>query len=142
MNEWKLIKYFFSHKFFMAIIQFLVTMIVTLFFDLTVAIIVGIAVSMILFVVKSGLTVSTSDIKDDEGNIRDHAKIVYVEGPLFFGTQEKLFNELSIPPEKRNEIIVIADNNGLALVEGIGCDKRFSVTKETKRILCIGIERN
>ena len=57
-------------------------------------------------------------------------------------TLKKLFNELSIPPEKRNEIIVIADNNGLVLVEGIGCDKRFSVTKETKRILCIGIERN
>lgn len=94
MNEWKLIKYFFKRKFVFAIIQYLVTMLVTLFFDLTVAIIVGIAVSMILFIVKSGITIDTSDVKDDEGNVRDHAKLVYVEGPLFFGTQEKLFNEL------------------------------------------------
>ena len=94
MNEWKLIKYFFKNKFYMAVIQYLVTMVVTLFFDLTIAIIVGIAVSMVLFVVKSGLTVDTSDVKDDDGNVRDHAKLVYVEGPLFFGTQEKLFNVL------------------------------------------------
>ncbi len=89
MNEWHLIKYFFKHKFYMAIIQFFVTMIVTLFFDLTVAIIVGIAVSMVLFVVKSGITVTVKDVED-----MANAKIVYVEGPLFFGTQEKLFNEL------------------------------------------------
>ncbi len=57
-------------------------------------------------------------------------------------TLKKLFNELSIPPEKRNKVIIIADDNGLVLAEGIGCDKRFSVTKETKRVLCIGIERN
>ena len=57
-------------------------------------------------------------------------------------TLKKLFNELSIPPEKRNEVIIIADDNGLVLAEDIGCDKRVSVSKETKRILCISIERN
>jgi SulP family sulfate permease len=76
MNEWKLIKYFFKRKFVVAIIQYLVTMLVTVFFDLTVAIIVGIAVSMLFFVVKSGLTIDTSDVKDDDGNVLDHAKIV------------------------------------------------------------------
>ncbi len=106
MNEWKLIKYFFSHKFYMAIIQYLVTMVVTLFFDLTVAIIVGIAVSMLLFVVKSGITVDTSDVRDDDGNVREHAKIVYVEGPLFFGTQEKLFNELYKFDPEVNTIVI------------------------------------
>lgn len=106
MNEWKLIKYFFKRKFVLAIIQYLVTMLVTLFFDLTVAIIVGIAISMLLFVVKSSLTVDTSDVKDDEGNVREHAKIVYVEGPLFFGTQEKLFSELYKFQPEVNTIII------------------------------------
>ena len=106
MNEWKLIKYFFSHKFYMAIIQYLVTMVVTLFFDLTIAIIVGIAVSMVLYVVKSNITVDTSDIKDDDGNTLEHAKIVYVEGPLFFGTQEKLFNELYKFEPEINTIVI------------------------------------
>ncbi len=57
-------------------------------------------------------------------------------------TLKKLFNELSIPPEKRNEIIVIADEKGIIFVENIGCDKRLSVTKETQKVLCIRIERN
>lgn len=56
-------------------------------------------------------------------------------------TLKKLFNELSIPPEKRNEIIILADENGLLLAEGIGCDARVSVTKETKRVLYIKIVR-
>ncbi len=106
MNEWKLIKYFFKRKFVLAIIQYLVTMLVTLFFDLTVAIVVGIVISMIMFVVKSGLTVDVSDVKDDEGKALDHAKIVYIEGPLFFGTQEKLFNELyNFEPEVNTVVI-------------------------------------
>lgn len=106
MNEWKLIKYFFKRKFVLAIIQYLVTMLVTLFFDLTVAIVVGIAISMIMFVIKSGLSIDVSDVKDDEGNVRDHAKIVYVEGPLFFGTQEKLFNELYKFQPEVNTIVI------------------------------------
>lgn len=56
-------------------------------------------------------------------------------------TLKKLFNELSIPPEKRNEIIILADENGLLFAEGIGCDARVSVTKETKRVLYIKIIR-
>lgn len=56
-------------------------------------------------------------------------------------TLKKLFNELSIPPEKRNEVIILADENGLLLAENIGVDARASVTKETKKVLCISIER-
>lgn len=56
-------------------------------------------------------------------------------------TLKKLFNELEIPPEKRNEIIIISDENGLLLAEGIGVDARAAVTKETKRMLYISIER-
>lgn len=57
-------------------------------------------------------------------------------------TLKKLFNELAIPPEKRNEVIIFADDRGLLLAEGIGIDARAAVTKDTKRILHISIERN
>ena len=57
-------------------------------------------------------------------------------------TLKKLFNELSIPPEKRNEVIILADENGLLLAEGIGIDARAAVTEDTKKILYISIERN
>ncbi len=57
-------------------------------------------------------------------------------------TLKKLFNELSIPPEKRNEVIILADDNGLLLAEGIGIDARVAVTRDTRKILHISIERN
>ncbi len=57
-------------------------------------------------------------------------------------TLKKLFNELSVPPEKRNEIAVFADEAGIVLVEGIGCDSRTAITKETKKVLKIKIFRD
>ena len=54
---------------------------------------------------------------------------------------KKLFNELAIPPELRNEVVVLGDDNGVLLVEGAGVDQRVSVTKNTCRILKIRIER-
>lgn len=54
---------------------------------------------------------------------------------------KKLFNELSIPPEKRGEIAVVADDNGLIALEGVGVDKRVAVTSETEKILALRIRR-
>ena len=52
MNEWEAIKYIFSHKFKGAISKFIVTMIFTILFDLTVAIIVGVGLSLILMLIR------------------------------------------------------------------------------------------
>lgn len=54
---------------------------------------------------------------------------------------KKLFNELSVPPEKRDSIAVVADDNGLLILEGIGIDKRAAVTKETEKIMVVKIKR-
>lgn len=54
---------------------------------------------------------------------------------------KKLFNELSVPPEKRESIAVVADDNGLLILEGIGIDKRAAVTKETEKIMVVKIKR-
>lgn len=52
---------------------------------------------------------------------------------------KKLFNELSVPPEKRDSVIVLSDDSGVLLVDGIGVDARAEITESTERILCIGI---
>ncbi len=52
---------------------------------------------------------------------------------------KKLFNELAVPPEKRNCIAVFADDNGVILVEGVGCDSRAAVSRQTERILAISL---
>lgn len=54
---------------------------------------------------------------------------------------KKLFNELAIPPEKRNSVAVFADDEGIVLVEGAGVARRTAAGKDTKNLLVIQIER-
>lgn len=101
MNDWAAIKSIFGKKFKSSISQYVITMAATVVFDLTIAIVIGVVAAMIVFVVKSSeLRVTSSDI--DEAKLRgkvksghhEEFKVVYVSGPLFFGTQEKLINQL------------------------------------------------
>ena len=101
MNDWAAIKSIFKKKFKSSILQYVLTMVSTVVFDLTVAIVIGVVAAMIVFVVKSSeLRVTSSDIDGDKlkGKVRsghhEEFKVVYVSGPLFFGTQEKLINQL------------------------------------------------
>ncbi len=56
---------------------------------------------------------------------------------------KKLFSEMKIPVEKRGEIPVIADDNGVVSVLGTGCDRRVLIDEKTKRILIFsGVEKN
>lgn len=102
MNEWHSIKSIFGKKFKSSILQFLITMVATVVFDLTVAIVIGVVVAMLVFIVKScELKVVVSDV--DENKLKgktaakDHreCKVVYLSGPLFFGTQEKLISSIA-----------------------------------------------
>lgn len=52
-------------------------------------------------------------------------------------TLKKLFNEKAIPPETRNEIVVVADDEGVVAVEGIGADSHKLADKKSKRILIL-----
>lgn len=56
-------------------------------------------------------------------------------------TLKKLFNELSLVPEKRESIVVLADENGVLCVEGVGIDSRCTVSDKTKNVLKIEISR-
>lgn len=64
MNEWDEIRLLFRNRIKTSMTQFLVTMLATVVFDLTVAIVLGICVSMFLFVINnSSLHVETSAIE-------------------------------------------------------------------------------
>ncbi|MBE6674493.1 MAG: SulP family inorganic anion transporter [Ruminococcaceae bacterium] len=99
MNEWGEIKTIFSKKFIGGIAKFLVTMIATIVFDLTIAIVIGIVLSAFMFIYRSSK--SSIEIKDfDEekygSKSEDITKIMYVKGPLFFaniGKLERVFKE-------------------------------------------------
>ena len=54
---------------------------------------------------------------------------------------KKLFNELAIPPEKRNCVAVFSDDKGVFLVEGAGISRDVTVDKNTKKVMRIRIKR-
>ena len=99
MNDWSAIRNLVKKHLKYSMIQFFVTMIATVLFDLVVAILVGIVASMLIFVLKScDLKIAISDVKrknsDGSDEVRTDAKVVYLTGPLFFGTQDQLTHAL------------------------------------------------
>lgn len=56
-------------------------------------------------------------------------------------TLKKLFNELAIPPEKRNSLVVLADELGVLLVEGVGVDSRVMPDSDTESVMIVKINR-
>lgn len=126
MNDWSAIKSIFGKKIKTAIFQFLITMLATVIFDLTVAILIGVAFSIIMFVVKvSDMQVTVAAIdpeKLDENNVNPeklkYTCVVYISGPLYFGTCSKLEEKISALGENYNVIfsmrgVTVADISGI-----------------------------
>lgn len=107
MNEWSSIKTIFSKKIKTSIAQYLVTMIATVLFDLTTAILIGVGLSMILFVTKTRtemkITSETVEVKDGK-----KTAFTYLNGSMFFGTQEMLTKEIERLENEGAERIVIS----------------------------------
>lgn len=126
MNDWSAIKSIFGKKIKTAIFQFMITMLATVIFDLTVAILIGVAFSIIMFVVKvSDMQVSVAEVdpdKLDENNVNPeklkYTCVVYISGPLYFGTCNKLEEKISALGENYNVIfsmrgVTVADISGI-----------------------------
>ncbi len=94
MNEWSSIKTIFSKKIKTSIAMFLLTMLSTVIFDLTTAILIGVGVSMILFVVKTRNEMTVKIEKPESVKDGVETRVVYIDGSLFFGTQEILTSEI------------------------------------------------
>lgn len=126
MNDWASIKSIFGKKIKTAILQFLITMIATVVFDLTIAIVIGVAFSIIMFVVKvSDMQVTVAEVDpqrlDDPEIDPEKLKytcVVYISGPLYFGTCAKLEEKISALGENYNVIfsmrgVTVADISGV-----------------------------
>ncbi|MEE1125588.1 MAG: SulP family inorganic anion transporter [Acutalibacteraceae bacterium] len=103
MNEWSDIKFIFSHKFKTSISQFLLTMICTVVFDLTVSIVLGILYSAIMYMSASAhISVHFSDVDPEklkgklECSKEDFAgvQVAYVTGPLYFASASEFEDKL------------------------------------------------
>ena len=127
MNEWGSIRYIFSRRFKSAVSKYLVTMIATIVFDLTQAIIIGVVFASIMFMVKISKAEINIQSVDEKRMIEKngmeilkplkHVRVVYFTGPLFFATVEKLKTELS---ELDRTDILILSMRGVPLIDTSG----------------------
>lgn len=96
MNDWRAIREIFRKRIKTSISQFLLTMISIVVFDLTVAIMLGIAFSMVMFVITSNkISIEVDDASSEVSKKSGKTKVVYVDGSLFFGSQDLLTQEVT-----------------------------------------------
>jgi SulP family sulfate permease len=136
MNEWESIKNIFRRKVKSAIAMFIVTMLATVIFDLTIAIVAGVVLAMLLFIIKSSyLTVTVSDVDDrrlaGEGLNGDHSgiKVVYLSGPLFFGTQDVITEAIS---KESDFNAMIFSMRGVPSADDASIDELLTIYNEYK----------
>lgn len=147
MNEWEAIKQIFGKKLRASIIQFLVTMVATVVFDLTIAIVAGVVTAILIFVLKSSkLEVVASHVDTDKLNEKgvsgDHSgtRVLYITGPLFFGTQDILTNKINELEDYSALVLSMRgvptiDESAINELEAICCD----LTKKGIRIAFSGV---
>lgn len=150
MNEWEAIKNLFEKKLKMSIPQFLVTMIATVVFDLTVAIVIGVLVAMLIFVLKScDINISIRDVdmarlkdKGIKGN-QNGTKICYVSGPLFFGSSDRLVKALH---KIKGESTIVLSMRGVPNIDDSAINELTELYDEYeakgKHILFCGVQDN
>ncbi len=91
MNEWVAIRQIFSKRIKTSIAQFLITMVSTVVFDLTIAILIGIVFSMVMFIIRSHrISIEIDPLEEQLESYGTDTKVIYVDGSLFFGSQEQL----------------------------------------------------
>lgn len=121
MNDWEGIRYLLGHRFKSGISQFFITMVATVAADLTVAILVGIVYSALLYIVKaSHINVSFSDIDASRlpgapGGALPKAGVVYVTGSLFFGAVDEFSRLMAEMPDCREVIFSLRGMPSLAV---------------------------
>lgn len=99
MNDWDDIRWMFRHRFKSAVGAFLATMLATAAFDLTQAILIGLALSALAFMVRaSAVSVERKEIDvkalqaigHQIDSVHPDMSVVYITGPMFFGAAARL----------------------------------------------------
>ncbi|MDY4066285.1 SulP family inorganic anion transporter, partial [Bullifex sp.] len=126
MNEWETIHVIFSKKLKTSIAQFLVTMIATVVFDLTTAIIIGVGLSMLLFVLRA-----SSDLTIEVEKASKDTCAIFINGMLFFGNQDKItavVNKLASEGFRK----FVFSLRGVSQIDHSGAEELGSILEECK----------
>ena len=126
MNEWETIHVIFSKRLKTSIAQFLVTMLATVVFDLTTAILIGVGLSMVLFVLRA-----SSDLTIEVEKLNGNVGVIYINGMLFFGTQEKITATVNkLIGEGVNKMVFSL--RGVSQIDHSGAEELQSILEECR----------
>ncbi len=110
MHEWTTIKTMIKQKNRTAILLFVVTMLSTIIFDLSIAIVIGVICGCIFFIAKSArISIITEEIDWTRMDL-PHSEagsdwaVIYITGPLFFMSANQLKRELDLAIDKEGII--------------------------------------
>lgn len=129
MNEWRAIRFFFGKRLKHAMIAFGVTLAATVLLDLTQAILIGFAISSLIFMGQmSELQISRRPVDGaqmaeaghGDGHYHDNAAVYYLSGPLFFAAVRRLHEavEKHDPADAR----LIFSMRGVPLIDATGIE--------------------
>ncbi|WP_313342111.1 SulP family inorganic anion transporter [Sedimentibacter sp.] len=150
MNEWQEIKYIFDKKFGTAIMEFVITMAATVMFDLTIAILIGVFFAIMMYVVKNSelqINASPVDLKRIKGHESSsdysNTKIIYLTGPMFFMTRQKLSQLTEYAEDAENIIlsmraVTTIDESAVSELKQI----IIKLNESNKNILFCGLQNN
>ena len=137
MNDWANIKFIFSHKFKSGMIKFLVTMAATVVLDLTQAIVIGVAVSVILILIKlTDIEINISEIDSERleeagihlPSISGKVRVAYLTGAIFFAVVDKLTKKLQ-EQEGVTEGLILS-MRGVPVIDLSGIQGMIDLVKE------------
>jgi len=131
MNEWREIRWMLNHRFKSSITAFAVTMLATAWLDLTQAILIGMALSALIFMWRvSDVSVERREVDlaalRKQGHVidrlHDSMAVIYVTGPMFFAAAGSLRESFEEHPEDRALIlsmrgVPLIDVSGLEVLE-------------------------
>ena len=135
MNEWHTIRYLVSHKLKGATLAFFVTLACTVLFDLSIAIVAGMALCCVIFAVKCVQHVEVSISEVDPQRLQrinlsyhprhTNVRVVYISGAIFFGSAGYLERSLAQLPEDTTSVILSVRGVSTVDTTGIQVISRF-----------------
>jgi SulP family sulfate permease len=129
MNEWHAIRFYFSHRLKHAIIAFIVTLLATVFLDLTQAILIGFGISSLIFMAQmSELQITRRSVERERlANIgqplpdfNHNVSVYYLDGPLFFAAARRLIE--FVEQHDNPQATLILSVRGVPLVDATGVE--------------------
>lgn len=138
MNDWSMIKYIFSKHFNGAIFKYLATMLATVVFDLTTAIVIGVALALIFLIAHlSSLEIHYEPV--NRNRLHNHnaklpkeyenAMVIYITGTVIFSNTQAI---AEIAERLRDKSAVIFSVRGMSYMDISGAQMFLELLQDLK----------